>query len=262
MNKEAFVYLWYDSRNKMFYLGKHKGTPDDGYTHSSSMWQQFKNDNIPQGVRRRIISWGTNEDMHELETKLLLNRKEKCWDRYYNASIRGKFYRPIESYTPATEETRRKMSEARLGVSVHTEESKRKISEAHKGKKLTEETRKKLSEAKLGEKNPFYGKKLTEETKRKMSEAKLGKKLTEETKRKLSEAKLGTKHTEETKRKMSEAKLGIIPWNKGKKITKSHKRKISEAHKGKKLTEETKRKMRGRVPWNKGKKYTHNERRT
>ena len=45
MNKEAFVYLWYDSRNKMFYLGKHKGTPDDGYTHSSSMWQQFKNDN-------------------------------------------------------------------------------------------------------------------------------------------------------------------------------------------------------------------------
>ena len=36
MNKESFVYLWYDSRNKMFYLGKHKGTPDDGYTH----WQQ------------------------------------------------------------------------------------------------------------------------------------------------------------------------------------------------------------------------------
>ena len=228
MNKESFVYLWYDSRNKMFYLGKHKGTPDDGYTHSSSMWQQFKNDNIPQGVRRRIISWGTNEDMHELETKLLLNRKEKCWDRYYNASIRGKFYRPLESYTPATEETRRKMSEARLGVSVHTEESKRKISEALLGRIVTEETRKKLSESKLGEKNHRYGKKFTEET----------------------------------KRKMSEAKLGTIPWNKGKKITESHKRKISEAHKGKKITEETKRKMRGRVPWNKGKKYTHNERRT
>ena len=178
MNKESFVYLWYDSRNKMFYLGKHKGTPDDGYTHSSRMWQQFKSNSIPKGVRRRIIAWGTNEDMYELETKLLLNRKEKCWDRYYNASIVGNFYRPLESYTPPTEETRKKMREARLGVSVHTEESKRKISKARLGSKHTEESKRKMSKAKLGEKNPFYGKKLTEETKRKMSAAHKGKKCT------------------------------------------------------------------------------------
>ena len=91
MNKESFVYLWYDSRSKMFYLGKHKGTPDDGYTHSSKRWQQFKSDSVPQGVRRRIIAWGIDEDMYELETKLLLNRKEKCWDRYYNINIGGDF---------------------------------------------------------------------------------------------------------------------------------------------------------------------------
>ena len=250
MNKEAFVYLWYDSRNKMFYLGKHKGTPDDGYTHSSRMWQQFKSNSIPKGVRRRIIAWGTNEDMYELETKLLLNRKEKCWDRYYNASIVGNFYRPLESYTPPTEETRKKMREARLGVSVHTEESKRKISKARLGAKHTEESKRKMSKAKLGEKNPFYGKKLTEETKRKMSAAHKGKKFTEETKRKLSEARLGTKHTEETKRKMSEDRLGKYGlWNKGKKLTEAHKRKISEARKEKFL----------RI---KEKKYLDNERRT
>ena len=173
----------------MFYLGKHKGTPDDGYTHSSRMWQQFKSNSIPKGVRRRIIAWGTNEDMYELETKLLLNRKEKCWDRYYNASIVGNFYRPLESYTPPTEETRKKMREARLGVSVHTEESKRKISKARLGAKHTEESKRKMSKAKLGEKNPFYGKKLTEETKRKMSEGHKGKKLTEAHKRKISEAR-------------------------------------------------------------------------
>jgi len=91
MNKESFIYLWYDSNNKMFYLGKHKGTPDDGYTHSSKRWQQFKSDNVPQGVRRKIIAWGIDEDMYELETKLLLNRKEKCWSRYYNISIGGDF---------------------------------------------------------------------------------------------------------------------------------------------------------------------------
>ena len=98
MNKEAFVYLWYDSRNKMFYLGKHKGTPDDGYTHSSNRWQKFNSDSVPEGVKRRVLTYGSDKDMYELETKLLLNRKEKCWDRYYNASIRGKFYRPPESH--------------------------------------------------------------------------------------------------------------------------------------------------------------------
>ena len=250
MNKESFIYLWYDSNNKMFYLGKHKGTPGDGYTHSSKRWQQFKSDSIPKGVRRKIIAWGIDKDMYELETKLLLNRKEKCWDRYYNASIVGNFYRPLESYTPPTEETRKKMREARLGVSVHTEESKRKISKARLGAKHTEESKRKMSKAKLGEKNPFYGKKLTEETKRKMSAAHKGKKFTEETKRKLSEARLGTKHTEETKRKMSEDRLGKYGlWNKGKKLTEAHKRKISEARKEKFL----------RI---KEKKYLDNERRT
>ena len=209
MNKEAFVYLWYDSRSKMFYLGKHKGTPDDGYTHSSSMWQQFKNDNIPQGVRRRIIAWGTNEDMHELETKLLLNRKEKCWDRYYNANIRGKFYRPLESY---------KTGEDNFWYGKKlTEKTKRKMSKAALGRKHTEETKRKISESKLGQK-------FTEETKRKISEAGLGRKHTKETKRKISEAILGRKRTEETKRKMSESRLGKIPWNKGKKHIKDERR--------------------------------------
>jgi len=41
MTHEAFVYLWYDALNKMFYLGKHKGSPDDTYTHSSSIWESL-----------------------------------------------------------------------------------------------------------------------------------------------------------------------------------------------------------------------------
>ena len=262
MNKEAFVYLWYDSRNKMFYLGKHKGTPDDGYTHSSNMWQKFNSDSVPEGVKRRVLTYGSDKDMYELETKLLLNRKEKCWDRYYNASIRGKFYRPPESHKPHTEETKRKISEALLGKIV-TEETKRKMSEVHKGKKLTEERKRKISKARLGtkhteetkrkisealsgEKNHNYGKKLTEETKRKIGEFHKGKIVTEETKRKMSEAALGKKLTEETKRKIRESRLGT-------KHTEESKRKMSESRKGRFL---------GKIPWNKGKKYTHNERRT
>ena len=83
---EAFVYLWQDARQKpyRYYLGYHKGHPDDGYTHSSTVFESFNKDNIPNGVRRRILATGTSEEMMELENKLLNNRKESKWDIYYN----------------------------------------------------------------------------------------------------------------------------------------------------------------------------------
>ena len=84
---EAFVYLWYDSENKMFYLGKHKGTPEDRYTHSSTIWESFTKDNIPKGTKRRILTFGTHEEMCVLEHNMLKNRKSRCWDRYYNESL-------------------------------------------------------------------------------------------------------------------------------------------------------------------------------
>ena len=87
MSKEAFVYLWYDALNKMYYLGKHKGSPDDTYTHSSTIWESFTKDNIPEGVTRRILAYGTDEEMCILENKLLINRKKRCWNRYYNESL-------------------------------------------------------------------------------------------------------------------------------------------------------------------------------
>ena len=55
-------------------------------------------------------------------------------------------------------------------------ESLEQISLVRKGSKHTEETRRKMSEAKNGKKNPFYGKYHSEETKRKMSEAQKGRK--------------------------------------------------------------------------------------
>ena len=86
-NKEAFVYLWFDIKNRMFYLGSHKGTPDDSYTHSSSVMEKFTKTSIPSYMRRRILATGTVEEMIELENKLLDNRKEKCWDKYYNVTV-------------------------------------------------------------------------------------------------------------------------------------------------------------------------------
>lgn len=90
-----------------------------------------------------------------------------------------------------------------------------------KFKHLSEETRKKMSEARKGEKNTMYGKHHSDEARKKMSEAK--KNMSEETRKKMSEAKKGEKHpnygkhlSEETRKKMSLQKTGCHWFNNGK----------------------------------------------
>lgn len=89
-----------------------------------------------------------------------------------------------KEYTP-TEETKKKMSEAKKRMS---EETKRKISVANKGRKLSEETKRKMSAAKKECTSNHKGKKHSEETKQKMSDVHKGKTRTEETKQKISES--------------------------------------------------------------------------
>lgn len=86
MNSEAFVYLWFDAKNRMFYLGKRKGHPDDDYTHSSTVMESFTKTDIPPYMHRRILATGTEQEMLDLENKLLENRKRcpRRWDKYYN----------------------------------------------------------------------------------------------------------------------------------------------------------------------------------
>jgi hypothetical protein len=72
----------------MFYLGKHKGSIDDNYTHSSTVWESFTKDNIPEGATREILAYGTDEEMCILEHELLVKAKNSGdWDRYYNKSL-------------------------------------------------------------------------------------------------------------------------------------------------------------------------------
>ena len=134
MSSEAFLYLWYDAPNKKYYLGKHKGSPDDSYTHSSTVWESFTKSTIPDGVRRRILAYGTDGDMTKLEYDLLLNRQQKCWDRYYNVSAGW----PIRVDNSGTNNP--------FYGRKHSEEHRKKMSEVHKGKKVSEEHMKKLNE--------------------------------------------------------------------------------------------------------------------
>ena len=96
-----------------------------------------------------------------------------------------------------SDETRKKMSEAKLGEKHHmfgktrTEESKQKQSDAISGKKNP-------MYGKTGEKHHMYGKEHTEETKQKIGEANSGEK----------HYMFGKEHTEETKQKIGEAQIG------------------------------------------------------
>lgn len=84
---------------------------------------------------------------------------------------------------------------------------------------LSEESRRKMSEARSGNKNPWYGKRRPEEHKRKQSETMkkkygggkhphIGTHRSKETRSKISEARKGLRHTEEWKFKISEMQRG------------------------------------------------------
>ena len=77
--------------------------------------------------------------------------------------LKGKHIREHHKGKVVSEETRRKMSEKKLGVK-RSEETRRKIGEAQKGHLVSEETKRKISEA-------HKGHLVSDETKRKMSEA-------------------------------------------------------------------------------------------
>lgn len=75
--------------------------------------------------------------------------------------------------------------EGRMNV-VTSEETREKMSKARLGKKLSEKTKLKMKEVKTGKNNSRYGTSHTNETKNQMSISHQGKKLSNETKQKMS----------------------------------------------------------------------------
>ena len=208
---KAFVYLWYDAKNKMYYLGSSKGN-DPYYAHSSSIMEKFTLKTTPPHMHRRILARGTHQEMIDLENELLNIRKERCWDRYYNV---------ITSFPPPTMSGENHYMYGKK----HSPETLEKISKAQSGKKQSPESNLKRSKALSGENNPMYGKrgennpnfgrKASTETRKKMSKAQSGKKRSPESNLKRSKAMSGAnnpmygkKPSPETLEKLSKAKSG------------------------------------------------------
>jgi hypothetical protein len=235
----------------MYYLGKHKGSPDDTYTHSSTIWEHFTKDNIPEGVTRRILAYGTDKEMCVLEHELLVNRKKRCWDRYYNESLGDPRYVPLygennPNWGGLSEETKKKLSKSIKQFYIDNPD-RRPVGEKNGmyGKKHSE-LGTKFSD-RHGENNSFYGKTHSEEHKQKYMYGEknpmygkpghmTGKKHTEKVKKKNSEKTKAqwadpnsTYNTPEFRKKMSEAQSGSNNGMYGRKHSDEAKRKQRDA---------------------------------
>lgn len=158
--KFGFVYIWYDRKRSMYYIGSHWGTETDGYICSSNhMRKAYRR--RPHDFKRRII---TRVYTNRLD---LLNEEQKWFDqvkhknRYYNLRF--------SVMKPAWAQPDYKMTVGQ------------KISQTRKGMKLSEQHCKNIAAAKTGVVH-------SEATKAKMSatmKAKPGKPIPEETKAKI-----------------------------------------------------------------------------
>lgn len=137
--KYGFVYIWFDRYRKMYYIGCHWGSKDDGYICSSN-WMRDAYRRRPHDFKRKIISIVRNskEDLFEEEFRWLSMIKDnELKTRYYNikkSKFNGKNW-------------------------INT--TRERISKALTGRKLSLETRLKISKAGTGRKRQY--KKQTEE---------------------------------------------------------------------------------------------------
>ena len=161
---EAFVYEWTNNKNGMKYIGSHKGNQNDGYVSSSKyLLEDYKKD--PQSFTRKILAFGTTEEMRSLETEMLQEVDACNNPLYYNKhNQNGKFL-----CLSHTEETKKKMlgrvpwNKGKKGI--YSEETKKKMKAAKQdyipwnlGVSPSDQTKEKLSEYK-GSNHHFYGKK-------------------------------------------------------------------------------------------------------
>ena len=191
-----YIYRITNLINGKTYIGQRKYSKlNDDYKGSGKrLWEAYRKYGF-ENFEKKILVFNISKREHAdlLEKTFIAAEREKVGiENCYNISDGGtggnlgeevskKMSESWEYDKHFTEETKRKMSEARKGKH-HSEEHKRKLSESHKGqipwnkgKHLSEETRRKLSEARKGQIPWNKGKHLSEETKRKKSEALKGK---------------------------------------------------------------------------------------
>jgi hypothetical protein len=137
LEKYGFIYLWYDKKRKMYYIGCHWGTENDGYVCSSNrMRDAFRR--RPDDFKRRIIQ-------KNIEKTYLLDEEYKWLQLITDDELGVKYYnlRKHKWGHWSTDENK-KMS---VGQKISSSPNRNaNISKANKGKLISEKTKKILSD--------------------------------------------------------------------------------------------------------------------
>lgn len=162
--KSGFIYIWYDSKRKMYYIGCHWGYENDGYICSSNRMRDAYR-RRPQDFKRRVLKRGISKEklLEEEYHWLQMIKPEEIGKKYYNL-----YQKHFGHWALLPDEERKKSI-------------KQKLSAWQKGKKLSDEHKKKISEAHKGKKHPNRKRPvLTLEHREKISKGRKGIKFTEE----------------------------------------------------------------------------------
>lgn len=208
--KFGFVYIWYDKKRKMFYIGCHSGDFNDGYVCSSTRMRNAYR-RRPTDFKRRILVSGFFDKITLLDEEYKWLTLIKDWElnkKYYN--VRNNRF----GHWSETKDFSGKKHP--MYGKKHSDETRRKISERGKGREpwnkwktgvYSEERLNQLREAATGNQY-MLGKKHSDESKEKMSESHIGKDT-------WNKGKSGV-YSEESLNRMSESSKGQVAWNKGK----------------------------------------------
>ena len=135
----GYVYLWYDTRAKLFYLGGHHGKVEDSYICSNDMMKRAYNKR-PETFRFRVLEYvydGT-KSLREAEQKWLdkIQDHELYWTpNIYNKTV--KYYNKKKHSAGGNGSANKGKShtpwnKGLKGVQVQTDEKRRKCSEKMK----------------------------------------------------------------------------------------------------------------------------------
>jgi hypothetical protein len=224
----GFVYIWYDTKRKLFYIGSHKGHTKDGYVGSNSRLMRAYTKR-PETFKRKIIEYYYGKDQRELllkeqkyldmikyeELHLKENLKNKT-TRYYNikptaSGLNGRLASELKKQwwdSDKSKTWRQKLSEQMKNnnPSKIASENGTYWKSWHKGKKAPQ-----ISSAKKGKPSSMSKEQHSEICKRNWANGVYDNRppLSEEARNKISLAVTGTKRTETTKRKISDSLKGI-----------------------------------------------------
>lgn len=127
--KYGFIYIWYDCKRKMYYIGSHWGTVEDGYICSSNRMRDAYR-RRPQDFKRRIIQRHISRDM--------LLEEEYKWLQLIDDNELGKKYYNLRKHQWghwSTDNTNKLNTTEKIKATLSDPEIKRKLSESKMGDK-------------------------------------------------------------------------------------------------------------------------------